>query len=85
MSLNLFRRGELPILASRKTTIHVINALWEMRVQVDSYNYAELLIIDLCSIIYAAGLTPDQRLSSEVTTSQSFSFHVRGLPFIFQE
>lgn len=51
-----------------------------MRVQVDTYNYAELMIIDFSSIIYTAGLTPDQRLSSEMT-SRSFSFHVRNLYF----
>ena len=44
-----------------------------MRVQVDTYNYAELMIIDFSSIIYTAGLTPDQRLSSEMTKSRSFS------------
>lgn len=52
-----------------------------MRVQVDTYNYAELMIIDFSSIIYTAGLTPDQRMSSEMTTSRRFSFHVRGIYF----
>lgn len=52
-----------------------------MRVQVDTYNYAELMIIDFSSIIYTAGLTPDQRLSSEMTKSRSFSFHFRSLYF----